>query len=79
MGLAPAGASPMTLAFLSGAGYFAGIGIYDFRGGRVLLRPGVRAATALGLLEPIAVAVHGQYADVMRQAIKQSAGEPFRS
>ena len=32
-----------------------------------------------GLTETIAVAVHGEDADVVRQPVEQRAGEPFRA
>ena len=50
---------------LSGRGDLAGVGIDDFGGGLVLLRPGGGAATASGFFEAITVAIHGQDADVM--------------
>src|SRR5690606_17473960 len=60
----------------SGDGNLAGVGIGDL-GGLVLLRP--TGAAAGGLLEPVAVAVHGQDADVVGEPVEQRAGEPFRS
>ena len=37
------------------------------------------AAAADGLLEPVAVAVHGQDGDVVGEPVEQGAGEPLRS
>ena len=42
-----------------------------------MLRPGSTAAG--GLLEAVAVAVHGQDADVVREPIEQRASEPLGS
>jgi hypothetical protein len=61
----------------STCGDFAGIGI-DGLGGLVLLRPDFGAAAAGGLLEPVAVAIHGQNVDVVDQPVEQRAGEPLR-
>ncbi len=60
-------------------GDLAGIGIDDLGGGLVLLRPGRRASASDRLLEAIAVAVHGQDADVVGEPVEQGAGEPLRS
>ena len=60
-------------------GDLAGVGIDDLGGGLVLLRPGRRAAAPDRLLEAIAVAVHGQDADVVGEPVQQGAGEPLRS
>ena len=59
----------------SGGGNFAGVGIDDLIG-LVLFRPG--GAAAGGLLEPVAIAVHRQDADMVRDPVEQGAGEPLR-
>ena len=58
-------------------GDLAGIRIDGLGAGLVLLRPECRAAVAGGLFEAIAVAVHGQDRDVVRQAVEQGACEPL--
>ena len=57
----------------------AGVAVDDLGGGLVLLRPGRCPAAADGLLEAVAVAVHGQDADVMGEPVEQGAGETLRS
>jgi hypothetical protein len=47
--------------------------------GLVLLRPGGGAASTGGLLQTVAVAVHRQDMDVVRQPIEQRTGEPLGS
>lgn len=50
-----------------------------FDGGLVLLRRDGCAPAAGGLLEPIAVAVHGEDADVVSEAVEQRADQALRS
>ena len=69
--------SPLSFGLCGGD--LAGVGIDDLGGGLVLLRPGRRAAAPDRLLEAIAVAVHGQDADVVGEPVQQGAGEPLRS
>ena len=60
-------------------GNFVRFGVGD--GGLVLLRPGLcgdGAAAAGGFLETVAVAVHGEDADVMVEPVEQRAGQLFR-
>jgi hypothetical protein len=60
--------------FLLGLKYLAGVWVgYDT--GLVLLRPSGGAAAASRLLEAVAVAVHGQDADVVGEPVEQRAGE----
>jgi hypothetical protein len=63
----------------SACGDPAGVGIEVFGSGLVLLRRGSDEPTPSGLLETIAVAVHGQDADVVGEPVEQRAGQPFRS
>ena len=69
----------VAVAFGSGGGDFAGVGIDDLGGGLVLLRPDRRAPPPDGLLEAVAVAVHCQDADVVGEPVEQGAGEPLRA
>ena len=58
-------------------GNFARFGVDG--GGLVLLHPelGGDAAAAGGFLEAVAVAVHGQDADVVGEPVEQRAGQPL--
>jgi fructose-bisphosphate aldolase class I len=70
----PIGPLRMSISsFGSGGGDLAGLGIDELCGGLVLLRPG-GTAPASGLPQAVAVAVHGQDADVVGQPIEQGAG-----
>ena len=76
---APIGALFISLALLrSGGGDLAGVRVDDLCG-LVLLRPGGGAAAAGGLLQPVAVAIHRQDADVVSKPVEQRAGEPLRA
>lgn len=74
------GPFPMSQLLLrSGFGDVAGFCGDDFGGGLVLLRRVGRSSAATGgLLEPVAVAVHGQDVDVKGQPVEYRAGEPLR-
>ena len=63
--------------FRSGGRDLAGVGVDAFGGGLVLLCPDRRAPPPDGLLEAVAVAVHGQDADVVSEPVQQGAGEPL--
>ena len=45
----------------------------------ILLRRGFSGAVPGGLLEAIAIAIHGQDADVVGEAVEQRPGEAFRA
>jgi hypothetical protein len=80
----PIGPLAVSSALPRGSGFadFAGLGIDGLGDGLVLLcpiGPGGGTTTSGGLLQAVAVAVHGEDMNVVGQPVEQRAGEPFRS